>query len=172
MLIKEIEMSSTGGIDLSKLSRENEKPFGFNNEIDNFSFYKNTQEDYQVYYLVDVDKIIAAMAGVIVTVNNKNYFQTKGVYVNNEYRRNDLALKMYHAIKHSENLSLMSDNQQTRSGIKLWSKLFKKYPTKVMDITTGKIVSDKIQDAYTNKNYVLVTETVKQAGIIIPPLLN
>jgi hypothetical protein len=39
-----------------------------------------------------------------------------------------------------------------------------------MDTTTGKIVSDKIQDAYTNKNYVLVTETVKQAGIIIPPL--
>ena len=170
MLIKEIEMSHTGGIDLSKLTRENEKLFGFNNEIDGFTFYKNTQDGYQVYYLIDNDKIIAAMAGVIVSVDSIDYFQTKGVYVDSEYRGDDLALKMYHAIKHLENIRLMSDTQQTRSGIKLWGKIVKKYPTKVMDTTTGKIVSDKIQDAYTNKNYVLVTETVKQAGIIVPPL--
>lgn len=170
MLVKEIEMSHTGGIDLSKLTRDNETLFGFNNEIDGFSFFKNTQDEYNVYYLVTEEKIIAAMTGIIININGVDYFQTKGVYVDTKFRGNDLALKMYHAIKYIEGYRLMSDTQQTRSGIKLWSKISKKFKTKVLNLETGKIVSDKIPDAYTNKNYVLVTEDVKQAGIIIPSL--
>lgn len=171
MLIKEIEISHTGGINLEKLSRTNELPFGFNSEIDNFQFFTNQQDGYKTYYLINNDNIIAALAGIIVPLNGVDYFQTKGVYVSEKHRGNNLALKMYHAIKHLGNYRLMSDTQQTRDGIKLWTKLTKHYPYKVVDITNGKLVSDKIHDAYTNKNYVIVTEAVKKAGIIIPALI-
>jgi len=170
MLIKEIEMSHTGGIDLTKLAREGEIPFGFNNEIDGYSFFKNTQDGLQVYYLIDGDNIIAALAGNVVTIHSMDYFQTKGVYVSSSHRGAQLALKIYHAIKLINKYRLMSDTMQTRAGIKLWSAINKKYSAKVMDLRTGKTVSDKIHDAYTNANYVLVTETSPRPGIIIPPL--
>lgn len=172
MLIKEIEISHTGGVNLGKITRDGEHPFGFNHEIDGFDFFKNTNDEYQVYYLVDNDKIIAALAGVIIVINGVEYFQTKGVYVDPAHRGRELALKMYHAIRFNEPYRLMSDTKQTRDGIKIWSKIFKKFPTKVMNLETGKIVSDKIHDAYTSAKYVLVTEEVAQAGIIIPPLLE
>jgi hypothetical protein len=170
MLIKEIELSHTGGINLEKISRVNEVPFGFNNEIDNFKFFTNEQDGYKTYYLISDETVIAALAGIIVLLNGIEYFQIKGVYVSEKYRGNNIALKMYHAIKHISNYRLMSDSRQTRDGIKLWANITKHYPYKVIDITSGKIVSDKKHDAYTNKNYVIVTEAVEKAGIIIPPL--
>lgn len=171
MLIKEIEHTQTGGVNLENITREGEVPFGFNNELDGYEFYRNYQDKMDTYYLVDNNKVIAATAGKLITIKGTEYFQIKGVYVLPKYRGKHLGLKMYHAIKHIEKIRLMSDTRQTDHGSILWQEIYRKFPTKVMDLDTGEIISSKLGDAYLEPNYVLVTENViGDSSIIIPPL--
>jgi hypothetical protein len=169
MKIDEIVMVHVGGINLNNINRDNEQLFGFNHEIDSYPMYKNIQDGYWIYYLVnESNEIIAATALLPV----KNFLQIKGVYVAPKYRRKHLALKIYHAIKHNEHRNLMSDINQTDSSRKLWNTLSKSFNVAVYDLTANSIVSTDINTAYNESdNLVLITETTfNQQSLLIPIL--
>ena len=183
MKISEIQNVSTGGVDLNKIDRNNEQPFGWNDgkDIAGFQMYKNKYKNYDVYYLVDdTDEIVAATVTFTVDYNHTSYIKIQGVYVDPAERGNNLALYMYHTIMHTEKKNLMSDEKQTDDGRKLWEKIIASpsFNVAVMDIVTGKIISDDPEDAYDSyydndehDRTVLVTRATLKENILIPHLI-
>jgi hypothetical protein len=170
--ITEINRVNQGGVRLSRLKRDGEQPAGFNGDIDGFAFFKNLQDGFQTYYLIDDGEIVAATAGKVKIINNKKYYQINGVSVLPRYRGMHLAIKMYHAIMHSDGYQLMSDSKQTPDGEKLWQKLSKSFSIRVMELPSGDIISNNPLDAYDeSESTVLVTEdNLRLESILIPPL--
>jgi len=179
MQVKEIARAHTGGVNLDQISRQGERRFGFNGLVDDYPMMKNTQQgDMTAYYLLEDDEIIAATVIFPVNLNDTRYYKIQGVWVRGEFRGENLALKMYHSIKHNENCQLMSDHNQTDDGRKLWQKIDTAFNVAVMNVVSGKIVSHDINDAYLDfdgeygEDTVLVTEQIKSHNKLIIPNLK
>jgi predicted GNAT family acetyltransferase len=166
MKINEIINVYGGGIRIDRINRNEEQYLG---KIENFEFYKTQNENLIIYHVVDNNEVVAAVAGIIVN-KNEIYFQIKGTFVKESYRGNNLALKMYYEIKRIDNIRLMSDIEHSVYGKNLWNKLSKSFKVQVLDLNTDEIVSDNINDAYTDPNYVLITEQFDNISILIPTL--
>ena len=178
MRVDEITIAHAGGLDLSQVPRDGEIDFGFNHEILGYPMKKNKAgATLSIYYLLDADKVIAGVLCQPITVNNKNYLIVRGTQVDSKYRGKNLAILIYHSIKHNENVNIMSGHRQTAGGKQLWNQLSKAYDIAVMDTATGEVVSRDINDAYINyygdgdDTLVLVTEsTFVENTLVIPSL--
>jgi len=178
MQIKEITIAHEGGLELSRVPRDDEVDFGFNHEINGYPMKKNRfGVNSFVYYLLDNDKVIAGTLCTPTKIHSTTYFQTNGVQVAPRYRGQELGIRMYHSISHNEHVNLMSGHRQTLDGKKLWSTLSKAFNLAVMDTSTGEIVSRDAKDAYQNyysdedDTLVLVTTTTfTENKLLIPSL--
>ena len=151
-----------GGIDIESINRANEEKIGF---IAEYDFMKN--ENY--YYLLDNNTIIAAVAGEKINHCNKKLFVIYGVTVIPNYRGMVLGSQMYNYIMHYTKSNLMSDNEQSTDGRKLWRTIARTHTVKVLDLQTCEITSSNLDDAYNNKhNSVLITVNELYEGVLIP----
>lgn len=174
MKITEIErVDQGGGINLTLINRDGEVSAGINGEANNFRMFQNEFGEHTLFYLVDQDRIIAAVSGIIRMVNGIQYYQIDHISVDPDYRGRKLAIGLYHSIMYGEGYHLMSDGSQTPGGQALWKNLSKGYNVKVMDLITGSIVSDNPADAYDdNINTVLVTEEKITGNRLLVPYLK
>jgi len=155
--VTEVESVQKSIIPLDKIDINSGRKIGI---VDNFDLVKSELSDSTVYFLIDGENIIGAVITKIVeTPRLETYLQTVRVYITQEHRGKNLAIKMYYYIKHFEDMNLMSDIQQTSEGEKLWQALDSKFDVGVMDTNTGEVVSSNIKDAYKKDSLVLVTET-------------
>jgi len=151
MQIDEIVDVYGGGINLESINRVNEEKIGF---IADYNFMKS--ENY--YYLLDNNTIIGALTGEKINHCNKKLFVIYGVTVIPNYRGMVLGSQMYNYIMHYTGCNLMSDNEHSGDGRKLWRTIARTHNVKVLDLLTCDVVSSNIDDAYNNKHsLVLIT---------------
>lgn len=164
MKIKEITTVHQSDINLKLINRDNEIP---KNDINGYNCFKNIQDGFLIYYLVDDNEIIAA----VILKDTGKYLQIKRVFVKNQYRGKLLAFKLYHKILYSEYKNLMSDTQQTYAGKKIWQELSRIVPIKSYNLNTGEI-SDMNAAYNENDDIVVITDASKlYESILIPNLI-
>jgi len=86
------------------------------------------------------------------------YSQIKLTYIDNKYKGNNLAVKMYKEIRNRENVRIMSASVQTEDSKKLWKKLSEEMPVYGINTNGDILPVNQIEDLYTSNNWVLITE--------------
>lgn len=140
------------------MNRDNE---AFVGNLDSFKFMKANN----VYYLLDDDNIIAALSThPFKDPYSDNWIITNEVFVDENYRNNNLAVMMYMAIKEIENVGLMSGDKQSESGKRLWNRLSKHTSVRIINLATQEMLpynDATVANVYTygQNDYRLIAET-------------
>lgn len=168
MKVNEIITVHAMPIELSSIDKSKSQLIKYNNGlVDNYQMFKTIQDGLLVFYCEDNGNTISAIIGLPFD----NYLQIKRVFVRPQYRKNNLALHMYHAILYSEYKNLMSDTEQTSSGKKIWQDLARIVPIKSLNLITKQY--GEISDAYQeNEDVVLVTDLNNLVESILTPSLK
>ena len=167
MKISEIVTVHAAEFDFSVISRDNEQKFGFNGKIGQYDMFKNYQSGHVIYYLVDNDTIIAAIIGKEIG----DYIKIKRTFAEYKYRGQKIAYNMYHSIIYNELKNLMSDNEQTSDGKKIWNDLSKIIPVKSYNFKT-KQVGDKSLAYDETHDTVLITDAPQLTENFLVPNLK
>jgi hypothetical protein len=167
MRIREIITVHASPFDLRRIHRRGEVLVNYNSSgIDGYKFYKNQQDGFIIFYLVDGNDIIAG----IISQLYKNYIQIKRIHVKEKYRGNKLGVKMYHGIIYSEYKNLISDIEQTSNGKKVWKDISDIIPVKSLNLITGEY--GEIADAYHENEHIVLVTVIPNLieNILIPNL--
>jgi len=149
---------------------------------DQFQGFKGIYGKYNSYYLVNIKlkKIVIVSIMEPIKLNNKSMLKAKSIEgLKTHYTENHLAMKLYQLIRHTENMPIISDDEQTTQGKFLWQNLSASFNVSVINKNTGKFVSNMPKDAYINwdefnpttviDNNILMLETIKNWDKLLIP---
>lgn len=115
--------------------------------------------------LYNKEELLSSIMGYFFEFNDIEYFKILDVFTPIEFRNQGYATSLYTTLVRKYHFKLMSDNEQTNDGKRLWVGISKILNVRVLDAMTNTIITKDMvsdEDIYFNESnrYLLIAEHI------------